>query len=135
MASCNEENGVMNEEEQEEEVVQVEQTGKSKKPLSKKEQRKLKRREEFNQTVNQCIAPAPENGGVEGVEDNLKNFSLSATQRAGGTALIENSLDIRVDKFSIGAAGRNLFVNAELHITNGRKYGLVGPNGLVFIHF
>jgi len=35
----------------------------------------------------------------------------------------------QVEGFSISARGKELFVNATLQITNGRKYGLVGPNG------
>jgi len=37
----------------------------------------------------------------------------------------------QVEGFSISARGKELFVNATLQITNGRKYGLVGPNGYV----
>lgn len=36
---------------------------------------------------------------------------------------------LQVEGFSISARGKELFVNATLQITNGRKYGLVGPNG------
>lgn len=39
------------------------------------------------------------------------------------------ALLLQVDKFSISARGKELFVNASLNITNGRRYGLVGPNG------
>ena len=42
---------------------------------------------------------------------------------------LENAIDIRINKFSLSARGKELFVNADLHITNGRRYGLVGPNG------
>ena len=38
---------------------------------------------------------------------------------------------LQVEGFSISARGKELFVNATLQITNGRKYGLVGPNGYV----
>lgn len=44
----------------------------------------------------------------------------------------------KVENFSISARGKDLFVNATLHITHGRRYGLVGPNGYaiyVFIRF
>ncbi|WAR30412.1 ABCF1-like protein [Mya arenaria] len=34
-----------------------------------------------------------------------------------------------VENFSISARGKDLFVNANLYITAGRRYGLVGPNG------
>lgn len=36
---------------------------------------------------------------------------------------------IKLEDFSISAAGKPLFVNASLSITFGRRYGLVGPNG------
>lgn len=38
----------------------------------------------------------------------------------------------QVENFSISARGKDLFVNATLQITNGRRYGLVGPNGYAF---
>merc|ERR1711992_336093 len=37
--------------------------------------------------------------------------------------------DIKIEKFSIAAKGKDLFTNASLLIAQGRKYGLVGPNG------
>merc|ERR1712226_1157764 len=42
---------------------------------------------------------------------------------------LENAIDIQINKFSLAARGKELFINADLHITNGRRYGLVGPNG------
>lgn len=36
---------------------------------------------------------------------------------------------VQIDNFSISARGKELFVNAELKIAAGRRYGLVGPNG------
>ncbi len=42
-----------------------------------------------------------------------------------------STTDIKVERFSISAAGKTLFSNADLLITAGRRYGLVGPNGLV----
>lgn len=44
-------------------------------------------------------------------------------------AALENAVDIKVENFSISAKGQDLFVNATLLIANGRRYGLVGPNG------
>lgn len=52
-------------------------------------------------------------------------FSVS---KAGKSAQeLDNA--IKLDDFSISAAGKSLFVNASLTITFGRRYGLVGPNG------
>lgn len=36
---------------------------------------------------------------------------------------------LQLEKFSISAHGKELFVNADLFIVAGRRYGLVGPNG------
>ena len=58
--------------------------------------------------------------------ENEDPFAVSA---AAGTATHENQLDIKVEKISISAAGKQLFSNAYLLITHGRRYGLVGPNG------
>lgn len=44
-------------------------------------------------------------------------------------AALENAVDIKVENFTISAKGKDLFVNANLLIANGRRYGLVGPNG------
>merc|ERR1739844_891588 len=42
---------------------------------------------------------------------------------------METAVDIKIDKFSIAAKGKDLFKDASLTIAQGRKYGLVGPNG------
>ncbi|CAM9107664.1 unnamed protein product [Bubo scandiacus] len=44
-------------------------------------------------------------------------------------AMLENASDIKLEKFSISAHGKELYVNADLYIVAGRRYGLVGPNG------
>ena len=41
----------------------------------------------------------------------------------------QNMLDIIIPNFSISAHSKELFLNAELNIVHGRRYGLVGPNG------
>lgn len=41
----------------------------------------------------------------------------------------QNSLDVIIPSISISAHNKELFVNTELHIVHGRRYGLVGPNG------
>lgn len=61
--------------------------------------------------------------------EELGNFSISQTETRQISAVFENSLDIKVESFSIAAKGNDLFKNASLTIVNGRKYGLVGPNG------
>ena len=41
----------------------------------------------------------------------------------------QNALDIIIPSLSISAHSKELFVNTELSIVHGRRYGLVGPNG------
>lgn len=42
---------------------------------------------------------------------------------------MEHAVDIKIENFTISAKGNDLFVNANLLIASGRRYGLVGPNG------
>ena len=41
-----------------------------------------------------------------------------------------NSKDIKIDGFSVSARGKELLTNTDLTIVHGRRYGLVGPNGM-----
>ncbi|KAH9278942.1 ATP-binding cassette sub-family F member 1 [Echinococcus granulosus] len=92
-----------------------------KQKLSKKEMKKQKKREDFAKLVEIAKENVLANAGT------LDNFSVS--QAAGKTVLNENQLDIKVETFSLSAKGKDLFVNASLQITHGRRYGLCGPNG------
>ncbi|CAO2609260.1 ATP-binding cassette sub-family F member 1 [Lemmus lemmus] len=57
------------------------------------------------------------------------DFSVSQAEVSSRQAMLENASDIKLEKFSISAHGKELFVNADLYIVAGRRYGLVGPNG------
>ncbi|KAH9497043.1 ATP-binding cassette sub- F member 1 [Dermatophagoides farinae] len=81
--------------------------------LTHKEKRKLKlqkAREAEEQLLEECMTLD-------------KNFTISTS----GASLVDNAL--KVEEFSMSAAGKELLVNASLSITLGRRYGLVGPNG------
>lgn len=68
--------------------------------------------------------------GGQGHSSLGENFTVSQTQKsAGQMAALEFAVDIKVENFSIAAKGKDLFVNANLLIAQGRRYGLVGPNG------
>lgn len=68
--------------------------------------------------------------GGQGHSDLGENFTVSQMQKtAGQIAALEFAVDIKVENFSISAKGNDLFVNANLLIAQGRRYGLVGPNG------
>ncbi len=117
-------NGVLAEKEEEEEVnrdfiggeeesTDVVQEDESTAKLSKKELKKLKKKQAYLKELEE------EEGG---------QFSVSQRQKTGTAAQLDTS-DIKVENFSISARGKELFVNATLQITAGRRYGLVGPNG------
>ncbi|XP_053600969.1 ATP-binding cassette sub-family F member 1 [Plodia interpunctella] len=95
------------------------------KKLSHKEKKKLKKQQEYEKQVEMLTKK-----GGQGHSDLDANFTVSQAQKsAGQMAALENAVDIKVENFSIAAKGKDLFVNANLLIANGRHYGLVGPNG------
>ncbi|XP_074654259.1 ATP-binding cassette sub-family F member 1-like [Tubulanus polymorphus] len=84
--------------------------------LSRKELKKLKKQEEFNKQIGD-------------LSTGIDQFAVSQSERTGKDAIHENQTDIKVENFSISARGKDLFINATLQITAGRRYGLIGPNG------
>lgn len=87
--------------------------------LSKKEKKKMKKQKEFERQMASVRAQ----NALEG------DFSVSQAEMSSRQAMLENASDIKLEKFSISAHGKELFVNADLLIVAGRRYGLVGPNG------
>lgn len=97
----------------------------SEKKLSHKEKKKLKKQQEYEKQMEMLTKK-----GGQGHSDLDANFTVSQAQKsAGQMAALENAVDIKVENFSISAKGKDLFLNANLLIANGRRYGLVGPNG------
>ncbi|CAI9621566.1 unnamed protein product, partial [Staurois parvus] len=87
--------------------------------LSKKEKKKMKKQMDYEkQVATMKKATAAEN-----------DFSVSQAELSSRQAMLENASDIKLEKFSISAHGKELFVNADLFVVAGRRYGLVGPNG------
>ena len=62
-------------------------------------------------------------------QDDTILGQYNVSQQQVKNALLETASDISIEKFSLSARGKDLFVNASLKITASRKYGLVGPNG------
>ena len=62
-------------------------------------------------------------------EARQTSFAVSATRVKEDEAW-QNATDINIPQFTISAHGKTLFIDAELKIAEGRKYGLVGPNGM-----
>ncbi|KAL4629641.1 hypothetical protein GN956_G17057 [Arapaima gigas] len=87
--------------------------------LSKKEKKKMKKQLEYERQVASVRAQ----NAMEG------DFAVSQAEMSSRQAMLENASDIKLEKFSISAHGKELFVNADLLIVAGRRYGLVGPNG------
>ncbi|XP_062301794.1 ATP-binding cassette sub-family F member 1 isoform X3 [Osmerus eperlanus] len=87
--------------------------------LSKKEKKKKKKMMEYEKQVASVRAQ----NAIEG------DFSVSQAEMSSRQAMLENASDIKLERFSISAHGKELFVNADLLIVAGRRYGLVGPNG------
>lgn len=56
-------------------------------------------------------------------------FAVSQTVIDPNDPNWQNALDIVIPNLSISAHNKELFLNAELTIAHGRRYGLVGPNG------
>uniref|UniRef100_A0A287CUR1 ABC transporter domain-containing protein n=1 Tax=Ictidomys tridecemlineatus TaxID=43179 RepID=A0A287CUR1_ICTTR len=87
--------------------------------LSKKEKKKLKKRMDYEcQVASLKAANAAE-----------IDFSVSQAEVSSRQAMLENASDVKLEKFSISAHGKELFVNADLFIVAGHRCGLVGPNG------
>lgn len=97
-----------------------------KKKLTHKEKRKLKKQQEYEKTV-ELLSKA----GGQGHSELDSNFTVSQSTGAHnrGQQHLEHAVDIKVENFSIAAKGKELFTNASLLIAQGRRYGLVGPNG------
>nr|XP_057902624.1 ATP-binding cassette sub-family F member 1 isoform X1 [Doryrhamphus excisus] len=87
--------------------------------LTKKEKKKKKKEMEYARQVASLRAQ----NALEG------DFSISQAEMSSRQAMLENASDIKLERFSISAHGKELFVNADLLIVAGRRYGLVGPNG------
>jgi len=114
----NEESGSAESEVEEEvKVKKVALTHKEKKALEKKKK------------MDAEIARITSKGG-QGHSALDANFTVAQALKTGAALTnMENAVDIKIDKFSIAAKGKDLFTNASLLIAQGRKYGLVGPNG------
>merc|ERR1719158_2159764 len=98
---------------------------KPKKALTHKEKKALEKKKKLDAE----IAKMSTKGGT-GHSALDANFTVAQALKTGAALTnMENAVDIKIDKFSIAAKGKDLFTNASLLVAQGRKYGLVGPNG------
>lgn len=101
------------------------------KKLTHKEKKKLKKQQEYEKTIELLTKT-----GGQGHSELESNFTMSQSQTQQRTnQQLENAVDIKVENFSIAAKGKELFTNASLLIAQGRRYGLVGPNGYATLNY
>lgn len=84
-------------------------------------------------------AAAAEAARQEALRDDRDAFSVVIGARVPGSsagaasadgAADDNVRDIVLENFSVSARGKELLKSASLRISHGRRYGLVGPNGM-----
>jgi len=98
---------------------------KPKKALTHKEKKALEKKKKMDAEIARITSK-----GGQGHSALDTNFTVAQALKTGAALTnMENAVDIKIDKFSIAAKGKDLFTNASLLIAQGRKYGLVGPNG------
>ncbi|KAL7044390.1 hypothetical protein ACKWTF_001902 [Chironomus riparius] len=109
----------------EDKMAETEITDKSEKRVTNKELKKIKKKQMYEQQLEDMLRK-----GGQGHSELDSNFTMSQAHKTGGQkAALEHAVDIKVENFTISAKGNDLFVNSNLLIANGRRYGLVGPNG------
>lgn len=111
------------------------------KKISRKDKKKAQKRQVFDDEIKSMGSKQYET--VDGNEERNLGQGIGAGVEVGDQftvsqqaktevqlSQLENAVDIKVERFDISAAGRQLFSNADLTIAVGRRYGLVGPNGM-----
>ncbi|KAL8544213.1 hypothetical protein ACS0TY_004668 [Phlomoides rotata] len=95
--------------------------------LSEKEQRKREKKDMMATHVAELAKK-------EALRDDRDAFTVVIGSRAsvldGEVDADANVKDITVDNFSVSARGKELLKNASVKISHGKRYGLVGPNGM-----
>ncbi|WKY13207.1 hypothetical protein Q1695_004203 [Nippostrongylus brasiliensis] len=113
------------------------------KKLTKREMKKLAKRAGYEkeilamggtvdgQNASEMHNEDGDRGGIGSGANLGGQFTVSqSSQSFSQKQQAENSMDIKVENFDIGAQGKLLFDKASLTIVYGKRYGLVGPNGM-----
>ena len=88
-----------------------------KKPLTHKEKKELKKKQKMEAEIERITKK-----GGEGHSALGDNFTIAQALKTGGALTqLETAVDIKIDKFSIAAKGKDLFSNASLLIAQGRR--------------
>ncbi|CAI9781642.1 unnamed protein product [Fraxinus pennsylvanica] len=95
--------------------------------VSDKELKKREKKDMF-------AAHAAELAKQEALKDDRDAFTVVIGSRAstldGQDDADANVKDITIDNFSVSARGKELLKNTSVKISHGKRYGLVGPNGM-----
>ncbi|MBA0789649.1 hypothetical protein Gotri_025613 [Gossypium trilobum] len=93
-------------------------------------EKELKKREKKEMLATQAAELAKQ----EALKDDHDAFTVVIGSRAsvldGEDDVDANVKDITIDNFSVSARGKELLKNASVKISHGKRYGLVGPNGM-----
>ncbi|KAJ6794851.1 ABC transporter F family member 4 [Iris pallida] len=97
-------------------------------------EKEIKKREK----KDMIAAHAADLARKEALKDDRDAFTVVIGSRAaaldedadGASAADANVRDIAIESFSVAARGKELLKNASVKISHGRRYGLVGPNGM-----
>jgi len=95
------------------------------KKLTHKERKKMKQQLEYERQMEVMLQKGGK--GTSALDDTFAISQVEKTDKQKDA--LENAVDIKIENFSISAKGKALFINAQLLIAAGRRYGLVGPNG------
>ena len=95
-----------------------------KKKLDKAEQKIKQKQERKNE--NNKIKPDVEEKQSEATASQVLNRKDQKSEQRG----TNKSVDIHIENFDVAFGSRVLFENADLHLNYGRRYGLVGRNGM-----
>ncbi|KAF6153017.1 hypothetical protein GIB67_021622 [Kingdonia uniflora] len=94
---------------------------------SDKELKKRERKDELDRY-------AAEQAKKEALKDDRDAFTVVIGSRAsaldGEDGADANVKDITVENFSVSARGKELLKNTSVKVSHGKRYGLVGPNGM-----
>ncbi|XP_010261603.1 PREDICTED: ABC transporter F family member 4 [Nelumbo nucifera] len=93
-------------------------------------EKELKKREK----KDLLAAHAVEQAKQDALKDDRDAFTVVIGSRAsvldGEDSADANVKDVTIDNFSVSARGKELLKNASVKISHGKRYGLVGPNGM-----
>jgi ATP-binding cassette subfamily F protein 1 len=93
-------------------------------------EKELKKREK----KDILAAHVAEQAKKEALRDDRDAFTVVIGSRAsvldGDDGADANVKDITIENFSVSARGKELLKNASVKISHGKRYGLVGPNGM-----